>query len=107
MKKGDRVSVIDQTGMEGWGLDDCTILFINGEIVYLKVNKGASHMFQDNINNIKPHLIKVGRLTAIQKLKEKFYGNYPESWSQNSNTELAEWYAEYILNDRTIKVELF
>lgn len=31
MKKGDRVSVIDQTGMEGWGLDDCTILFIDGE----------------------------------------------------------------------------
>ncbi len=58
MKKGDRVSVIDQTGFEEWGLDDCTILFIDGEKVFLEVNKGASHKFEDKLSNIKPYTSK-------------------------------------------------
>jgi len=54
MKKGDRVSVIDQTGMEGWGLDDCTLLYIDDKIACVEVNKGPSHKIQTEATNIKP-----------------------------------------------------
>ncbi len=55
IKKGDRVSVIDQTGFEGWGLNDCTVLYVDvaANKVNLQVNKGASHMLQERLDNIK------------------------------------------------------
>lgn len=57
IKKGDRVSVIDQSGFEDWGLDDCTVLYVDAKsnLVTLKVNKGASHIVQEKLDNIKPH----------------------------------------------------
>ncbi len=51
-------------------------------------------------------MTKISRIEAIQALKKKFFNTNPESWSQNSNTELSEWYAEHILQDtsKAIKV---
>lgn len=49
---------------------------------------------------------KVTRFDAIIALNEKFFGNNPESWSQNSDQELAEYYAEHILKDKTLAIEV-
>ena len=48
--------------------------------------------------------IKIDRTAVIQALKKRFPGNNPASWSRNSKTQLGEWYAEYILEDRNKKV---
>lgn len=42
---------------------------------------------------------------AITELKKRFPLNNPASWSQNSKKQLGEWYAEYILEDTSIKVK--
>lgn len=50
--------------------------------------------------------VTVTRITAITELKKKFPGNNPASWKNNSKKQLAEWYAEHILEDVTKVVKI-
>ena len=51
--------------------------------------------------------IKVSRMEVIEKLKTKFFGNNPASWSRNSNKQLIDWYKEHILQDKNAKVKIY
>lgn len=51
--------------------------------------------------------IRVSRMEIIDKLKTKFFGNNPASWRRNSNKQLIDWYKEYILEDKNIKVKIY
>lgn len=51
--------------------------------------------------------IKVSRMEVIEKLKTKFFGNNPASWSRNSNKQLIDWYKEHILEDKKAKVKIY
>lgn len=51
--------------------------------------------------------IKVSRMEVIEKLKTKFFGNNPASWSRNSNKQLVDWYKEHILQDKNANVKIY
>lgn len=50
--------------------------------------------------------VTVTKMTAIIELKKKFPGNNPASWGRSSKKQLAEWFAEYILEDVTKNVKI-
>ncbi len=52
------------------------------------------------------NVVEVTRMNCIDALKKQFTSNNAASWRRNSKKQLGEWYAEYILNDRTIKVKI-
>jgi len=58
MKKGDRVSLIDTTSCEGWGFEDCTLLYIKDDIATIQPNKKPKHKIQVNTKEIKHYGIK-------------------------------------------------
>ena len=55
---------------------------------------------------VKEEIPNVSRITVITELKRKFPSNNPASWGRNSNKVLAEWYCEYILNDKTKRIKI-
>lgn len=50
--------------------------------------------------------VTVSKMDAIISLKKQFPSNNPSSWGRSSNKQLSEWYAEYILEDKTKIVKI-
>jgi len=52
----------------------------------------------------KKKVLQIHRSEIITALKKRFTCNNPESWGDNSDSQLLEWYKEYIDTENEIEM---